>query len=415
MQRSFWRRFGPWIAFLIAATAYYPRFVSKPGGIFLYSHAASCLLHEQVLPQCDLRFTYPPAFALLMTPFVLLPPVGQLIVWYVISLACAVVCCELSTRIALRFIPGSWTARDIAWLRILGVLLSLKFILAVYETQSYDLLMLPAILLGVIALMDENDVGAGAAFGIAAALKVTPLLFLPYLIVRRRFLAAAVFVLVLGAVSISQDLILTPQGGAHSYLVTWLRDVAGASVFEHSAGSQLPFWDGVNIYNLSLRGALARLVDGTPYQPDFLIILRATQIAFIGLIGLLVLYAMRLEALVPVEVSLLIIAMLMLSPMTSRTHFVNLMLPYYLLTAAWLKDATTKRLGAAVLILSFIGCTGIPRDLVPRSFTEFMRDHNDIMLGTLVLIVYLAVVIRFPQRWGIGSRSADSTAAPAPQ
>ncbi len=161
--------------------------------------------------------------------------------------------------------------------------------------------------------MDENDVGAGAGIrdrrGFEGDAAVVPALSHR----AAEVLAAGVFVLVLGVVSISQDLILTPQGGAHSYLVTWLRDVAGASVFEHSAGSQLPFWDGVNIYNLSQRERSPALVDGTPYQPDFLIILRATQIAFIGLIGLLVLYAMRLEALVPVEVSLLIIAMLMLS------------------------------------------------------------------------------------------------------
>ena len=83
------------------------------------------------------------------------------------------------------------------------------------------------------------------------------------------------------AVSFSPDLLFTPQGGAHGYLVTWIRQVAAPSLFEHPAETKLAFWDGANIYNLSLRGTLARLLDGTPYQAHFVLILRATQLALV--------------------------------------------------------------------------------------------------------------------------------------
>jgi hypothetical protein len=401
MDRKFLKRWAPWVVFVLAAIAYYPRF-AKPAGLELYVQAAECLLQQELLAKCALPFTYPPVFAFIMMPFVALPPLAQTIVWYLISLGCALACCELSLIIARRFIPEAWSAREIMWLRTLGFLLSLKFILAVYENQAFDLIVLPFILLGVIALLEKREIGAGASFAMATALKVTPLLFLPYLIVRRRFIAASVFIFVLLAVSFSQDLVLTAHGITHSYFVTWLREVAAPGLFEHSADTKLAFWDGANIYNLSLRGTLARLVDGTSYQPSFLMILRTTQIVFVGLIALLVMAAMRFEAMIPIEASLLVIAMLMLSPMTSRTHYVNLMLPYYVLAASCLKDNKSWRLGATVLTLSFIGCTGIPRDLVPRGFTEFMRDHNDIVFGALVLIVYCAVLICFPKRLRIG-------------
>jgi alpha-1,2-mannosyltransferase len=401
MTRHFWLRYGPWLALLIAAVAYYPRF-DKLGGISLYSQAASCLWHQQPLQQCVLLFTYPPAFAFVMVPFIALSATAQTVVWYIISLACGVLSCVLSEKIALRLFPGPWSTRDITWLRVLGVLLSLKFILAVYENQAYDLLVFPFILLGTLALMDRREIAGGASLAIAAAMKVTPLIFLPYLIVRKRFLAAGIFVVVLIAASFMQDAFLTPQGTPHGYFVTWINDIALAGVLEKGATSPLPFWDGASIYNLSLRGTLARAVYQTDYQAYFLQILRGTQIVFIGLIGILILFSLRSKALVPVDVCLLIIAMLMLSPMSSRTHFVNLTLPYFLLVAAWMKDRHTKWLGGAVLLLSFAGCTGIPRDLVPKGFTEFMRDHNDILLGTLVLIVYLAVIIFRPWQWGVG-------------
>ncbi len=408
MTRQFWHRYGPWLVFLIAAIAYYPRF-AKPGGIALYSHAGSCLWQQQPLQQCVLEFTYPPAFAFVMIPFITLSVTAQTVVWYAISLACAVLCCFLSEKIALRLFPGPWSSREIIWLRVLGVLLSLKFILAVYENQAYDLLILPFILLGTLALIDKQEIAGGASLAIAAAMKVTPLIFLPYLVVRRKFVAAGIFVAVLIAVSFLQDMFLTPQSSAHGYFVTWINDIAAPGIFEKGSTARLPFWDGANIYNLSLRGALARAIYLTDYQPYFLQILRGTQIAFIALIGILILFSMRTKALIPVEVCLLIIAMLMLSPMTSRTHFVNLILPYFLLAAAWLKDRHTKWLGSSVLVLSFAGCTGIPRDLVPAGFTEFARDHNDIMLGTLVLIVYLAAIIFRPGQWGIGGESDPET------
>ncbi|MGP8121379.1 MAG: glycosyltransferase family 87 protein [Xanthobacteraceae bacterium] len=418
MTRAFWLRFGPWLGFCVAAAAYYPRFALRPG-LHLYTQAAGCLTQLQTIADCSLAFTYPPVFAFVMIPFLALPPVAQTVVWYLISLGCVVLACRIAEAIAVRLIPGPWSQRELGWLRVLAVLLSLKFILAVLENEAYDLLVLPMLLAGVLALVEGYAVWAGVALALAAALKVTPLLFLPYLLLRRQFVAAGVFVVVLCVASILPDLFFTPAGAPHGYLVAWLHDIGAASLLERGATVKLAFWDGPNPYNLSLRGALARMVDGTPWQAHFLVLLRATQIVFAGLIGVLILRALRLKALIPVDACLLIIAMLMLSPMTSRSHFVNLLLPFFVLVAAWLKDRHTPRLGATVLVLSFIGGTGIPRDLAPHALTDFMRDHDDIMWGTLVLIIYLATIIIVPKNWGIGAvtapvepKSVDTAPAP---
>ncbi|MDR3468100.1 MAG: glycosyltransferase family 87 protein [Xanthobacteraceae bacterium] len=400
---AFWIKYGPWIGFCVAAAAYYPRFALRPG-LSLYTQAAGCLTQQQAMADCSLAFTYPPFFAFVMIPFLALPHVAQTVVWYLISLGCAVLACRIAEAIAVRLIPGPWSQRELGWLRVIAVLLSLKFILAVLEDEAFDLLALPFLLYGVLAVVEGRAIRAGFALAIAAALKVTPLLFLPYLVLRRQFVAAGVFVVVLGVASVLPDLFFTPAGAAHGYLGAWLRDIGAASVLEHGATVKLAFWDGVNIHNLSLRGALARAVDGTPWQAHFLVLLRATQVVFVALIAVLILASLRLKALVPVDACLLVIAMLMLSPMTSRSHFVNMVLPFFVLVAAWLKDHHTRWLGATVLVLSFIGGTGIPRDLAPRALTDFMRDHNDVMWSALVLIVYLATLIIAPQNWGIGAK-----------
>ena len=94
-----------------------------------------------------------------------------------------------------------------------------------------------------------------------------------------------------------------------------------------------------------------------------------------GIAGLF-LRAMGWE-MVLIEGSLLVIAMLMLSPMSGRGHFVQLMLPYAVLVAAAIKDKSTVWLGVIVLGLSFVLCTTIPRDIVPRAYNEFIM-HSDI-------------------------------------
>jgi alpha-1,2-mannosyltransferase len=406
MPREFLRRHWPWIVLFVAAAAYYPRFV-HPGGMELYRHAAECVWTQQILQVCDRAFTYPPAFAFVMLPFVAMPIWLAVLLWYLITLACTAWCLVLCKKLALQLIPGPWEGNDLRWFHGISFLLSLKFILAVYEDQAYDLLVLPLTLWGLLALVERRNMAGATSLAIAAALKVTPLIFLPYLLFKRRFAAAGVFVVVLLAVSFLPDLLFTPQGGAHGYFVTWVHEVAAPGLFENAAATKYAFWDTANPFNLSLRGMIALGIDQTPYQASFMLILRVVQVVFIAAVGILFLMALGWE-MIAVEGSLLIIAMLMLSPMSGRGHFVQLILPYCVLVAAWIKDRHTAWLGAAMLGVSFILCTGIPRDIVPRAYTEFMRMHSDIAWGTLVLIVYLAAIVWNPQRWGIARVRPDA-------
>lgn len=402
------RHFAIWTAFLIFAIAYFPRF-AKPAGIVLYSEAANCLWTGQILQSCSLPFTYPPFFAFVMIPFVALPPLAQTVVWWAVSLCCTILCCAIAERIAKDAFPSSWTERETALLRVGGIFLSLKFILAVYENQAYDLFALAPLLLGIHAMSNRRDAAAGICFAAAAALKVVPLIFLPYLVFKGRLKAALVFFAALVALSFLPDLFLEPAGAPHGYFMTWLREIAAPGLFEHSSDAKLAFWDGPNIYNLSIRGALARAVDGTALQAHFETILRVTQVVFIGGVGAIFLVSRRSDRAVPFECSILIIAALALSPMTSRSHFVGLLLPYFLLVAACLKDRERRGLYLATAVISFIGCTGIPRDLVPAAATEFAKRYNTILFGSLVLIVPLAMCVVRQARMAAVSRPVQNS------
>ena len=401
MGRHILQRHGLWIGWTIVAIIYFWRRYSHSidAGAKLYREGAECLLQHVSIVKCSLPFTYPPFFAFTMLPATALPYWLWVMVWYVVTIIGAIVCCKIAERLAVSLFPGEWSEQDLNWLRFLAGLFSLRFILAVFEDQAFDLFSLPFLLYGLLALTQRMDIRAGAALAIAAALKVTPLIFLPYLIFRRRFVATAAFTVALLVASFLPDLVLRPHDVPHGNFVDWFNHVVAPSVGEGL--DKNPFWSGNNPYNLSFRGLIAQHIDESAQHAQFILVLRTVQLVFIALIGVLFLFAYRCPALIPVEGALLIIAALMLSPMTGRGHFVGLVLPFFLLVAAYLKDHHTRRLGFVILVLTFAGTTGIPRDIVPKAITAVTGDLSNIMFGTLVEIIYLAVIMIRPEYWNI--------------
>ncbi|MGM5025722.1 glycosyltransferase family 87 protein [Tardiphaga sp. 862_B3_N4_1] len=410
MLRGFVAKNWGWIVLALVAAAYYPRYV-RSGGMLLYRHAAECLWTQQIMQACDVGFTYPPAFAFLILPFASVPLWLAVLIWYVITLACTAQCLILCKEIAQEQIPGDWTGTRLVTFETLSFLISLKFILAVYEDQAFDMLGLVFVLFGIRGLMRNQNYSAGVALAIAAAVKVTPLIFLPYLIFRRRFAAAGIFLAALVAISFLPDLFFTPKGSSSGYFMTWLKEIAAPGLFDKANASRYAFWDTANPLNLSLRGMVALAVDQTSAQEHFAAIYRATQIAFVLAVGPLFLLTRRWQ-MTAIEGSLLIIAMLMLSPMSGRGHFVQLMLPFCILVAACLVDQRTKAFGIGTLVVSFIFCTGIPRDIAPKAFNLFMTMHSDITWGTLVLLPYIAIIVFRPFQWQIRPVATEARQRP---
>jgi uncharacterized membrane protein len=386
------RRHGLWLVFVVAAIVYFHRFAQHGQGMALYPLGGDCVLRQQALKICAPMFTYPPAFAFTMIPFALVSDFVWNLGWYLITLAATILSYRLAEALARQLVPGPWLERDLIRLRLISLVLSLKFILSVYENQAYDLFVLPPILYGLLCLTRGRDLAGGASLAVAAALKATPLLFLPYLLLRRRFAAALGFTVIFLGASFLPDLFFTQAGGS-SYFAAWLRNIAAGALDEGAANANTGFFAGTNILNHSIHGAVARLVDGTFLQADFPLVLRAVQLLFVAIVGLLLLRSARRPDTIPAEGALVLIAMLMLSPMTSRSHYVSLLLPYTLLSAYWLRDRRTKGVGLALLALSFLLATATSNDLVGSRVTTWAYRNNLIELGALIMIPYLAIVI----------------------
>jgi hypothetical protein len=390
-------RYGFWIAILIASIAYYLRFISSSDvGMALYPQAAQCLLDNQILQKCALPFTYPPAFAFVMIPLAPAPLWLRELIWYLITIAASIGAYRLSERLAGRLFAQSLAQNDLLWVRVISVVLSIKFVLAVFENQAYDAFSFIFILLGLAALADGRKASAGGALGFAAAIKATPLIFLPYLLYKKEYAAAAGFVVALLTASYAPDIFFTPVGAEHGYFHTWLRQVAGAAFGIDPGAAKLTFWSGANALNHSLRGAVSLQIDEARYPALHKAAVYALDLAFVALAAALIGLRKAKENMIAIDGSILVIGTLLLSPMTSRSHYVVLVLPYTVLTMVMLRDQVHHRLGAAVLGVSFFFLTLTSNDVVGKVVSDYAYFRSFLVIGVMTLLIYFSVIVWNP-------------------
>jgi Glycosyltransferase family 87 len=396
LMKQWFDRHGFWVVLFFCCLAYYPRFVASSGaGMTLYPQAGRCILDSQILQKCAVLFTYPPAFAFIMIPLAPMPMWLRLMIWYVITVAAAVGSFKLSERLAARLFATPPSARELIWVRVIAVILSLKFVLAVLENEAYDAFSLVFIMLGLAGLADGREKAGGAALGFAAAVKATPLVFLPYLLVKKRFVAAAAFTAAMLLVSYLPDIFFSPAGAPAGYFRTWLHEVADASLYDPKA-AKLVFWSGANLLNHSLRGAVSLQIDEVKHQELHHLVLYGLYLVFGVLVAAMIMLRKAERDQIALDGSILLIAMLMLSPMTSRSHYVVLILPYMTLTMVMLRDQVTRGLGIAVMATSFFFLTVTSNDAVGQTITDWAYSHSFLVIGALTLLIYFGVIVWNP-------------------
>jgi alpha-1,2-mannosyltransferase len=191
-----------------------------------------------------MRFNYPPSAALLFWPFTLLSiSVGQLS-WSVINLAMLVALIALSIKV-LR--PG-WP-RQRAWI-IAGIVLfpALQLDPALL-TLDYGQVNLCITLMVLVDLTSRSALPRGVLVGIAAAIKLTPLIFIPFLFLTRQFRA--------GIMALSSFLLCTL--GAFAIAPSASRQYWSANLFGSKRSGNVLY-----VSNQDLQSALYRVVGTSP-------------------------------------------------------------------------------------------------------------------------------------------------------
>ncbi len=170
------------------------RRVGGPTGDFVHFFAAAqAMVHGQDIYTSGIGwYIYPPLLAFLYTPLVSLPPAAAAMVMLVCNMTLMVLSVFLATReFSRRFGAriGGWTTCAVALTAVLLTADKLKGELQMWQTNMLLLFLFTS----ALCLLDRRPGLAGLALGFAFNIKYWPIVLMPYLLLRRRWAAAAAF------------------------------------------------------------------------------------------------------------------------------------------------------------------------------------------------------------------------------
>jgi hypothetical protein len=284
-------------------------------------------------------FTYPPFQAIIAIPFVFLPHLLSRIGWFLVQVAALTTVWRVGWKIAGGgpLNRGRWTPAE-AVICVLGLIVGMRYVQGAFGHQQTDILIDALLVAGCYAWQHQRDFLAASAWGIAAAFKGPPLLMAPYLAWRGRWFAAAWTIVLAVALNLVPDAIhRAPQG---IWLSQWYTRIVKPTNGEVGA------WYVDVTINQSIAGAAHRFfTTGWSLEGGQLVISYNKNILPPKVLKLLV-YAVELALLLAagwamgcpfrrprdaytagLEAALVIILMLLLSPMSHKTHFGILILP----------------------------------------------------------------------------------------
>ncbi|MBB0242802.1 DUF2029 domain-containing protein [Streptomyces alkaliphilus] len=277
----------------------------------------------------EMPYLYPPLTALLFfVPLSFLPPVVAGLMWNSASLIALGAAIWLTLGIAgVRNDRARWVL-TVLGLVMAACLLPVRLHLIAGQINAFLLL---------LVLLDFRRAPGrwqGVGIGIAAGLKITPLIFIAYLMITRRW-AAARNALAAFLATVAIGFLLLPADAARYWGGLVLHSSRAGGVFDTP--------------NQSLAGALARVMSGEQYDAWWLLVM-----AVVGLWGMgVALFAFRRGADF-LGFSATAVTGLLISPVSWEHHWVYVIpLLVWLAVWAWRKRSLPVAAITAVLVLVF--------------------------------------------------------------
>jgi alpha-1,2-mannosyltransferase len=258
-------------------------------------------LYTSYLASPKLPFTYPPIAALMFTPFTVASRITAQVIWAVISAVLLLALLGCSLRVAR---PSSRRSDVVLWSLIMALpAMALNPISMTFNLGQINLLLALLVLADLTNIISaKHSVPRGTLTGIAAALKLTPLVFVLFLFATKQIRTGCV-ALITFCVGAAIMLIVAPSE-AWSYWTKYMFDA-------HRVGGVL------YTSNQSLRSMIFRFSHG--HVPQGLLVF---FVLLVGLVGLTTaVWAYRASS--PLLAILLsAVTGLLISPITWAHHLV---------------------------------------------------------------------------------------------
>ena len=333
------------------------------------------------------EFKYPPFAAMVFQPLGAIPLRPAAMLFSFLNLLFWAAAIALTRDIVARTSPP----RRSTWLPVaLAGVLSAQFFLDNFHHAQINQVTLVLILLGLRAWLRGQDLGASAYLVTATALKLSPIFFLAWLLIRGRRQARWAVPPLAAACVLVPLLVRGPVTGAAE--LTEYYDIFLKGHEQAQVGSYIT---GHNIASFVNRV----MPDTAGSQATAQAVYRVAWVS-VGLILFAKLAHLRLRR-APVsalELSLPTLASLLLSPITFTANLVFLL--FVFCAFLWIRFDTLPRWGRFLSLglmvpMALTGLTG--KDLVGRGVNQFVRDEGIFVLTMLLL--FLAAAALAGSRW----------------
>lgn len=332
--------------------------------------------------------TWPPFFALLCVPLTLLArpsPVLARGVWLLLNAGLLALVLRLLAGLVYGRDPRSPGRPEL----LVPLILTGRYVLGNFEHLQINLVVFALALAGLSLQASGRPVRGGLVLGFAAAVKVMPVAFVPYLAYRRRWRATLASAAATVAFSWSPALVF---GGPRfdDYLEHWRGAVAAGWGAGRMNQSMLAMWDrllGHRLWPLTAPG-----IDDLPESGARIVGLAV--IASLAVVIALALLAFRghprpggWAALA--EWSAVFVVAALFGPVSWKSYLVVCLLPNTLLFAIWRSpalDARTRRWAGATLLGAFVLGGLTAPGLVGRTLAERLEMTSIVTAAALVLL-----------------------------
>jgi hypothetical protein len=249
-----------------------------------------------------------------------------------------------------------------AWIFAAGLFLAFRYLTSPFGNRQTDMFVAAAVLGGCWLLAQRRDLHGALWLGFAAAIKCTPLLFAPYLLWRGRWLAASILMAAALVLNIVPDLIW-PQTTGSSYFTQW-REISLGPVRSGPVGS----WFADSLRNQSISGvvgrharfglfpapariAMADAANATTQPAATKVIVYGLSLLLLGITLWRFGWRNPDTAQSAAQFSAVICLMLLLSPMTSKSHLCVLVLPSFVIARAVIERRTPGWIALGILLV----------------------------------------------------------------
>jgi hypothetical protein len=368
--------------------------------------AQRMLAGDEIYRTADLKpFTYPPFFALPFVPLAGWSVPVQRTAWFFAN----VVVLVLIVRMLARFYAPDLRLRPRVrrWFWVVLAACAGRHVLAIFENQSHDMLVLWGTVGAAVAWGRGRDVAAGACAGLAAACKATPALFVVPFVLQVSWRALLGLAVAGAAATFLPDL-LTPRADGELWVMAWIHTML-AGVRPGAAADLDGTWTAGSILNQSLAGTVYRLTTplpgapATPWEIDSAVVAWSQEargnalLLAQGLVLALVAWCARprvVRAAPALDIGYVRwcqaaavgCGMVLLSPMSSKSHFGVLLLPVAV-AALLLVRGSRDRVLLVLLGAVFVAGTLTTKGLVGKNAGNQLLAYGSVTWTALLALL----------------------------